>query len=171
MPARIDPCLALLKPRPPKGRQWAFEVKWDGYRLAVHIEPKGIRILSIGSHDWTDRFPAIAAAARRLPLSTAILDGEGVVFNELGRSISARLSSHSAAAAESGRESIIAKDRNSTYCGGRGGEWQKIECIRSDDFAIVGHQRSSSASGNIGAAGGCAEGGPAGLCGIGRNWL
>lgn len=70
MPARIDPCLALLKPRPPKGRQWAFEVKWDGYRLAVHIEPKGIRILSSGGHDWTDRFPAIAAAARRLPLST-----------------------------------------------------------------------------------------------------
>lgn len=42
------------------------EVKWDGYRLAVHIEPKGIRILTSGGHDWTDRFPAIAAAAKRL---------------------------------------------------------------------------------------------------------
>ncbi|XUR38645.1 hypothetical protein ACQY74_006785 (plasmid) [Rhizobium leguminosarum bv. trifolii] len=44
MPDRIDPCLALLKPKPPKGPQWAFEVKWDGYRLAVDIEPTGIRI-------------------------------------------------------------------------------------------------------------------------------
>ncbi len=35
MPDRIDPCLALLKPKPPKGSQWAFEVKWDAYRLAV----------------------------------------------------------------------------------------------------------------------------------------
>ncbi|OWO94732.1 ATP-dependent DNA ligase [Rhizobium esperanzae] len=86
MPARIDPCLALLKPRPPKGRQWAFEVKWDGYRLAVHIEPKGVRILTRGGHDWTARFPAILAAAKRLPVSTAILDGEAVVFDELGRS-------------------------------------------------------------------------------------
>ncbi len=86
MPARIDPCLAQLKPRPPKGGQWIYEIKWDGYRLAVHIEPAGVRILTRGGHDWTDRFPAIAAEARRLPVSTAILDGEAVVFDEQGRS-------------------------------------------------------------------------------------
>lgn len=91
MPARIDPCLALLKPRPPKGPQWAFEVKWDGYRLAVHIEPSGVRILTRGGHDWTDRFPAIAAEAKRLPVATAILDGEAVVFDEHGRSDFGRL--------------------------------------------------------------------------------
>lgn len=86
MPARLDPCLALLKPRPPKGPQWAFEVKWDGYRLAVHIEPSGVRILTRGGHDWTERFPAILAEARRLPVSTAILDGEAVVLDAHGRS-------------------------------------------------------------------------------------
>ncbi|ARQ56991.1 ATP-dependent DNA ligase domain-containing protein [Rhizobium sp. Kim5] len=86
MPSRIDPCLALLKPRPPKGPRWAFEVKWDGYCLAVHIEPKGVRILTRGAHDWTDRFPAIVAEAKRLPVSTAILDGEAVVLDEHGRS-------------------------------------------------------------------------------------
>ncbi|WP_245441890.1 non-homologous end-joining DNA ligase [Rhizobium phaseoli] len=214
MPARIDPCLALLKPRPPKGRQWAFEVKWDGYRLAVHIEPKGIRILTSGGHDWTDRFPDILAAAKRLPVSTAILDGEAVVFDELGRSDfgklqqslggrggkrtswesvlmafdllyldghdltgteltarrhllegivpaggeeAIRLSEEIEAdgdklfriACEHGLEGIIAKDRNSTYRGGRGGEWQKIKCIQSAGFAIVGYQRSNAAFGNI----------------------
>ncbi|KPH04623.1 ATP-dependent DNA ligase (plasmid) [Rhizobium acidisoli] len=86
MPARIDPCLALLKPRPPKGPQWAFEVKWDGYRLAVHIAPSGVRILTRGGHDWTDRFPAVAAEAKRLSVSTAILDGEAVVLDHHGRS-------------------------------------------------------------------------------------
>jgi bifunctional non-homologous end joining protein LigD len=91
MPDRIDPCLALLKPKPPKGRQWAFEVKWDGYRLAVHIEPSGVRILTRGGHDWTDRFPAIVAQAKRLSFSTAILDGEAVVFDEQGRSDFGRL--------------------------------------------------------------------------------
>ncbi|NEJ46626.1 non-homologous end-joining DNA ligase [Rhizobium leguminosarum] len=86
MPDRIDPCLALLKPRPPKGPQWTFEVKWDGYRLAVHIEPTGVRILTRGGHDWTDRFPLIEAAARALPVSTAILDGEAVALDAHGRS-------------------------------------------------------------------------------------
>ncbi len=216
MPDRIEPCLALLKPRPPKGRQWAFEVKWDGYRLAVHIERSGVRILTRGGHDWTGRFPAILAAAKRLPVSTAILDGEAVVFDEQGRSDFGRLqqslggrggnrSSREAVmmafdllyfdghdlmeteftarrhlleglvpaggeeairlseeieadgetllriACEHGLEGIIAKDRNSTYRSGRGGEWLKIKCIQSDGFVIVGYQRSSAAFGNIGA--------------------
>ncbi|MBY3249857.1 non-homologous end-joining DNA ligase [Rhizobium laguerreae] len=86
MPDRIEPCLALLKPKPPKGPQWAFEVKWDGYRLSVHIEPTRIRILTRGGHDWTDRFPAIKQAALWLPVGTAILDGEAVVFDPQGRS-------------------------------------------------------------------------------------
>ncbi|MBB4277009.1 non-homologous end-joining DNA ligase [Rhizobium mongolense] len=86
MPDRIDPCLALLKSRPPKGPEWAFEIKWDGYRLSVHIEPKGIRIITRGGHDWTDRFPAIAKAAKKLGVATAIIDGEAVVLDEQGRS-------------------------------------------------------------------------------------
>ncbi|MBB2674532.1 UNVERIFIED_ORG: bifunctional non-homologous end joining protein LigD [Rhizobium esperanzae] len=215
MPTRIEPCLALLKPKPPKGRQWAFEVKWDGYRLAVHIESKGVRILTRGGHDWTERFPAIAAHAKRLPVSTAILDGETVVFDELGRSDFGKLQQSLGgrggkrtsresvlmvfdllyldghdltgteltarrhlleglvpaggeeairlseeieadgdklfrAACEHGLEGIIAKDRNSTYRSGRGGEWQKIKCIQSDGFAIVGYEKSTASFGGIG---------------------
>lgn len=86
MPRRIEPCLALLKARPPKGRAWVYEIKWDGYRLAVHIEPTGVRILTRGGHDWTPRFPAIEQAAKQLPVATAILDGEAVVLDERGRS-------------------------------------------------------------------------------------
>ncbi|MGO8093251.1 non-homologous end-joining DNA ligase [Rhizobium leguminosarum] len=86
MPDRIEPCLALLKARPPKGDDWVYEIKWDGYRLSVHIEPTGIRILTRGGHDWTHRFPAIKQAAMWLPVGTAILDGEAVVLDEQGRS-------------------------------------------------------------------------------------
>lgn len=85
-PARIDHCLATLVAMPPKGSDWAFEVKWDGYRVAVHIEKGGVRILTRGGHDWTDRFPSIAEEAPHLPLKTAILDGEAVVLDEQGRS-------------------------------------------------------------------------------------
>ncbi|CAD7035324.1 ATP-dependent DNA ligase [Pseudorhizobium endolithicum] len=86
MPDRIEPCLALLKTVPPKGPDWAFELKWDGYRLAIHVEPKRARIITRGGHDWTHRFPAIAEAARNLGVGTAILDGEAVVLDNKGRS-------------------------------------------------------------------------------------
>lgn len=77
--------MALLVSKPPKGPEWVFEVKWDGYRLAVHIEPAGVRIITRGGHDWTHRFPSIAAAARKLG-GTMILDGESVVLDDQGRS-------------------------------------------------------------------------------------
>uniref|UniRef100_UPI0039827E37 non-homologous end-joining DNA ligase n=1 Tax=Rhizobium sp. TaxID=391 RepID=UPI0039827E37 len=48
--------------------------------------PTGIRILTRGGHDWTDRFPAIKQAALWLPVGTVILDGEAVVLDEQGRS-------------------------------------------------------------------------------------
>ncbi|RDJ05005.1 hypothetical protein B5K05_23425 [Rhizobium phaseoli] len=41
-------------------------MKWDIYRLAVHIEPSGVRFHA-RCHDWTDSFAAIAAEAKRLP--------------------------------------------------------------------------------------------------------
>ncbi|MCZ4092387.1 hypothetical protein O3W52_20645 [Ensifer psoraleae] len=86
MPARVDPCLAMLVDKPPKGPDWAFEVKWDGYRLSIHIEPGRVRVITRGGHDWTERFPSIADDARRLALKTAILDGEAVVLDDKGRS-------------------------------------------------------------------------------------
>ncbi len=86
MPARVEPCLALLASKPPSGSDWSFEVKWDGYRLAVHRSADAVRILTRGGHDWTRRFPAIAAAAQALDAHSFILDGEGVVLDEEGRS-------------------------------------------------------------------------------------
>ena len=86
MPARADPCLATLVGKPPKGPDWAFEVKWDGYRVAVHIEPGRVKILTRGGYDWTERFPTIADDSRRLAVKTAILDGEAVVLDDQGRS-------------------------------------------------------------------------------------
>lgn len=86
MPERVEPCLALLKSAPPSGPDWAFEIKWDGYRIAIHIEPNGVRIITRGGHDWTQRFPSIADAAGQLGIGTAILDGEAVVLDDDGRS-------------------------------------------------------------------------------------
>jgi len=85
MPERIEPCLAKLVSKPPHGDEWSYELKWDGYRLAVHVESGGVRIITRGGHDWTHRFPGIEAAAREFMPSTMILDGEAVVLDEQGK--------------------------------------------------------------------------------------
>jgi bifunctional non-homologous end joining protein LigD len=76
----------MLVDKPPKGPDWAFEVKWDGYRLAVHVEQDRVRIITRGGYDWTPRFASIAAEARQLGYGTLILDGEAVVLDDQGRS-------------------------------------------------------------------------------------
>ena len=91
MPDRIEPCLAKLASKPPQGDEWAYEIKWDGYRLAVHVTPMGIRIITRGGHDWTHRFPGIAASAKELGGISMILDGEAVVLDNQGRSDFGRL--------------------------------------------------------------------------------
>ena len=84
MPERIEPTLALIVKKPPSGHPWSYEVKWDGYRLAVHVEPKGVRIITRGGHDWTSYFPAIVAAAKDLGPATMILDGKAVILDAKG---------------------------------------------------------------------------------------
>ncbi|WFS69565.1 non-homologous end-joining DNA ligase (plasmid) [Agrobacterium leguminum] len=86
MPTRVEPCVATLAAKPPKGPDWGLEIKWDGYRVALHIKAEHIRIITRGGYNWTDRFPAIAAEASQLGLQSAILDGEAVVLDEQGRS-------------------------------------------------------------------------------------
>ncbi|MGO4677986.1 non-homologous end-joining DNA ligase [Bosea sp. 2YAB26] len=86
MPERVGPCLARLTSKPPPGDDWSYEVKWDGYRLAIHIDNRTVRILTRGGHDWTNRFPTIAADALDLGLDSAILDGEAVVLDKRGAS-------------------------------------------------------------------------------------
>ena len=85
MPERIEPCLALLASVPPEGPDWAFEIKWDGYRLAIHREPDRVRILTRGGHDWSHRFPNLVEAAQQLETGGFILDGEAVVLDAAGQ--------------------------------------------------------------------------------------
>ncbi|MEY9782254.1 bifunctional non-homologous end joining protein LigD [Sinorhizobium fredii] len=200
----------MLVDRPPKGPDWIFEVKWDGYRLAVHVEPGRVRIITRGGYDWTDRFSPIAVEAQQLGHASMILDGEAVVLDDRGRSdfgllqralgkkpslhdpreilyfafdllyldgrdlrrlplserrrlvesiIVAgragfiRLSEEVEAdgdeffriACEHGLEGIVAKRRDKPYHSGRRPDWQKIKCVRSDSFVIVGYEPSTMA--------------------------
>ena len=69
----------------PDGADWAFEVKWDGYRTIVHIADGAVRLQSAAGHDVTVRWPEFAELADSVNASTAILDTELVVFDDDGR--------------------------------------------------------------------------------------
>ena len=80
MPGFIAPQLATLKSKAPVGNKWLHEIKYDGYRLQIHLN-KGAQIYTRNGHDWTNRFPVIAGAFD-IPVERAIFDGEVVVVHE-----------------------------------------------------------------------------------------
>ena len=85
-PAAIDVELATLVARPPDEGSWIHEIKFDGYRLVCHVANGKARLFTRKQLDWTAKFPTIAEAAARLPVESAILDGEAVVLESDGTS-------------------------------------------------------------------------------------
>jgi bifunctional non-homologous end joining protein LigD len=69
----------------PEGDDWAFEIKWDGYRTIVHVADGAVRLQSSAGHDVTARWPEFDDLAESVNASSAILDGELVVFDDDGR--------------------------------------------------------------------------------------
>jgi bifunctional non-homologous end joining protein LigD len=80
MPRFIKPQLATLKAKAPSGDQWLHEIKFDGYRVQVHLNKGTKRVFTRNGLDWTKRFSVIAGALD-VP-GQAILDGEVVVIHE-----------------------------------------------------------------------------------------
>lgn len=69
----------------PAGDDWAFEVKWDGYRTVVFVDDGRVRLQSTAGHDVTGRWPELAGLAQCVHARSAILDGELVAFDDEGR--------------------------------------------------------------------------------------
>ena len=80
MPAFIKPQLATLKSRAPVGPEWLHEIKFDGYRVQVHLNHGKRKVYTRNGLDWTKRFSVIAGALD-IP-GQAIIDGEVVVIHE-----------------------------------------------------------------------------------------
>jgi bifunctional non-homologous end joining protein LigD len=72
---------------------WWHEIKHDGYRLMVRRTSSGVRVRTRRGYDWTKRFPWILETASKLPASSFILDGEGVILRPDGVSDFDRLHS------------------------------------------------------------------------------
>ncbi len=77
-PGFIKPALAEQLRRPPKGGEWIHEVKFDGYRVQIHVANDAVKVFTRRGYDWTSRFKKIATDAWRINARSAIIDGEVV---------------------------------------------------------------------------------------------
>lgn len=84
LPAAFQPQLPTLVDRAPNGDDWLHELKFDGYRILARIEDGGVSLLTRRGHDWSERFPTVAEAIRRLGVDGTILDGEVAVLSPDG---------------------------------------------------------------------------------------
>jgi DNA ligase D-like protein (predicted ligase)/DNA ligase D-like protein (predicted polymerase)/DNA ligase D-like protein (predicted 3'-phosphoesterase) len=64
--------------------QWAFEAKWDGYRLLVDADHGEVRLRSRSGRDLTEEFPQLHSLAADLGDHHAVLDGEVVALDASG---------------------------------------------------------------------------------------
>ena len=78
--------LATLVDTVPTGDKWLHEMKYDGYRLLVAVGGGVARAYTRSGLDWSDRFADVVAEAAKLPVGSALLDGEAVVMDADGRS-------------------------------------------------------------------------------------
>lgn len=67
-----------------KASQWAFEGKWDGYRLLVEADHGAVRLRSRSGRDVTAEYPQLRALAEDLADHHVVLDGEAVVLDSSG---------------------------------------------------------------------------------------
>jgi bifunctional non-homologous end joining protein LigD len=83
---RYKPMLATLAKELPKGGDWLYEVKWDGYRAIAYVYGGEAQFVSRNDNDLTPRFPTVRRALERaVKTPDCVLDGEICALDEEGR--------------------------------------------------------------------------------------
>ena len=86
--ARNDyrPMLATSADTLPKGDDWVYEVKWDGYRALGYVRGGDPKLVSRNGNDLTARFPTVARALVKAARSPdCVVDGEVCALDAHGR--------------------------------------------------------------------------------------
>ena len=84
LPRHVEFQLATPALAVPEDAGWVHEIKLDGYRAQAAIDRGRVTIRTRRGHDWTAKFPVIAAALSELDAKTALLDGEIVALRADG---------------------------------------------------------------------------------------
>ena len=85
MPMRpVEPMLATLAAALPRGDDWTYEVKFDGYRVIAIKVGKRVTLYSRNLKDVTRMYPSVVAAVSTVK-HDVMLDGEIIALDEEGR--------------------------------------------------------------------------------------
>src|SRR5215216_2123313 len=63
----------------PRGDEWQYEPKWDGFRCLLSRHDRNVELRSKSDEDLTRYFPELVDAALKLKAAEFVLDGEIVV--------------------------------------------------------------------------------------------
>jgi len=55
-PGFIEPELATSVDKVPSGARWIHEIKFDGYRVQVHLRDAVVKVFTRRGNDWTNGF-------------------------------------------------------------------------------------------------------------------
>lgn len=78
--------LATLVKVVPEGKDWLYEMKYDGYRILSFIEGNSVRLITRNGNDYTRRFQNIAYSLIDLAGGRAmVLDGEMAIIDPSGK--------------------------------------------------------------------------------------
>ena len=82
LPEFREPELATLIEEIPTGRDWLFEMKYDGYRALAALAGDQVRLYTRNANDWTVQFGSLVEPLSKLTKGSALLDGEIVAFKD-----------------------------------------------------------------------------------------
>lgn len=85
LPNALTPQLATRVSAAPSTPGWAYELKYDGYRILTRVSSGKARFHTRNGHDWTHRLPALAKAFEAEAMPDGWYDGEIVMLDEDGR--------------------------------------------------------------------------------------
>jgi bifunctional non-homologous end joining protein LigD len=78
----VEPMKCLAQANVPQGKDWIYEIKFDGYRALALCRHGQAALLSRNKKSLDERFPALLEALENLPVQSAILDGEIVALDK-----------------------------------------------------------------------------------------
>ena len=83
---RYAPMSATLVKEVPRGDEWLFEVKWDGYRAISYVAGSEVEMRSRRGNDFTEKFERVAKEIpKALKTPDCVLDGEVCALDDVGR--------------------------------------------------------------------------------------
>jgi bifunctional non-homologous end joining protein LigD len=85
MPQSVVPMTATAVTAPPRGRDWLYEIKWDGIRAICFIENDRVRMISRNGNSYDRQFPELTVMPNFISADEAIVDGEIAVLDDKGR--------------------------------------------------------------------------------------